>query len=600
MDSPVRSILLAAALSLSSLLAAGPAAGSDPWSPRPREATVLGPRLEELAAANPGADLKAWVFFTDKQIADQGAYEAARGRFVQKLDPRSIMRRLKMGDNGMPLFHDLPVHQPYVDQVLALGARKRALSRYLNAVSVAAPIDVLRAAARLPMVARIEPVRAGSRRPVEPDRPAPAPSPRKRAYTHDYGPSLGQLEMIQVPAVHDQERTGEGIRICLLDTGFKRTHEALQGVILLAERDFINDDGNTGPEPGDPAGQYSHGTKVLSLIAGYQPGELYGPAFGAEYLLGKTEDTSQEQPIEEDWWVEGIEWADSLGADIVSSSLGYKDWYTYEDMDGNTAVTTVAADIAARNGILVCTSAGNEGNSEWVRVIAPADADSTIATGAVWSDTVIASFSSRGPTYDGRIKPDLVAQGVYAYSADPDDDHGYAYCHGTSCSNPLLAGAAALVLAANPFLTPFEVIANLKATATQALSPDTAMGWGLIRTADAVARVTAVVEGQDLERWGDKPAPLPQPLTIQASPNPSNPTVQLRIEVAAATPLVVRVYDARGALVDTVFNESVEPGTHDLVWDGKTGDGRDVPSGVYFARAEALRTSVTQKVSLVR
>jgi subtilisin family serine protease len=269
-------------------------------------------------------------------------------------------------------------------------------------------------------------------------------------------------------------------------------------------------------------------------------------------------------------------------------------------MDGNTAVTTVAADLAARNGILVCTSAGNEGSSEWVHVLAPADADSTIATGAVWNDTVLASFSSRGPTYDGRIKPDLVAQGVYTYSADPDDDQGYTYCHGTSCSNPLLAGAAALVLAANPFLTPFEVIANLKATATQATWPDTAMGWGLIRTADAVARVTAVIEGQELERWGGKPAPLPRPLTIQASPNPSNPTVQLRIEVTAASPLLVRIYDARGALVDTVFNESVEPGTHDVVWDGKTGDGRDAPSGVYFARAEALRTSVARKVSLVR
>ncbi|RPJ43752.1 MAG: hypothetical protein EHM19_08080, partial [Candidatus Latescibacterota bacterium] len=456
-----------------SLLSAGPAGAADPWASVPREAVVLSKDFESRSGAASGAPLKAWIYFTDKGIIDGVAYQSALSRAMERFDGHARMRRQKTMGSELASYRDIPLHAPHVDGVLALGAKKRAASRYLNAVSVEATLAVLGRIAELPFVRKIEPVRGFSRRPALPDpaRPAPAPSPGKRAYTIDYGGSLGPLEMMQVPALHDQGYDGSGIRIGVLDTGFQRTHEALVEVNVIAERDFINDDGNTAPEPGDPPGQHSHGTRILSLLAGYEPGEMMGPAFGAEYVLAKTEDTSQEVPIEEDYWVEGIEWADSIGADIVTSSLGYSDWYTYADMDGKTATTTIAADMAAANGILVCTSAGNEGDAEWTYVTAPADADSTIATGAVWDDTTLVSFSSRGPTYDDRIKPDLVAQGVYVHSADPYDDHAYSWCHGTSCSNPLLAAAAALVLQANPFLPPYTLIQSLKSTATQSASP---------------------------------------------------------------------------------------------------------------------------------
>ncbi|MFH1279761.1 MAG: S8 family serine peptidase [Candidatus Eisenbacteria bacterium] len=583
------------------IFAPGGALAQEPWRPNPKSAEPVSPRLERMAAENPGKTLKAWVYFTDKGITSDVEYLRARTGAEAKLEAHAEMRRMKMGLSSLVGFHDLPVVTEYVDAVIATGARRRAITRYLNGMSAEAPIEILREIAGLPFVRSVEPVMSGRRRPVTPDRPAPAPAAGKASlYGLNYGDGLGQVEMMQVPTLHDLGLDGTGVRICLLDTGFKRTHNALTSVNVIDEWDFINDDPNTSEEPGDPSGQFGHGTKVLSLIAGYDPGALIGPAYNAEFLLGKTEDTSQEEPIEEDWWVEGIEWADAMGADIVSSSLGYKDWYTYEDMDGNTATTTIAADLAAGNGILVCTSAGNEGEGSWDYIIAPADADSIIATGAVWDDTTLVYFSSRGPTYDGRIKPDLVAQGVYTVSVDPYSNTAYDDCHGTSCANPLLAGAAALVLQANPFQTPYDLIERLKSTATRAASPDTAYGWGLIQAADAFDLVTSVQAEEDLEAYGREPVPAPPALTVTAAPNPFNPTVTLSIHVRSTGVLKVRLFDARGALVDTLHYGNVEMGGHQVVWDGKDRSGRDAPSGVYFAIVEGAGLKVVKKLSLVR
>jgi serine protease AprX len=571
----------------------------EPWKPLPKENPVLS---DELVARGkvPGAiELKAWVFFTDKGILSAKGYSEAIERAERNLHPKARARREKMGREGALVgYHDLGLSQRYVDGVLATGAKDRALSRYLNGMSVEAPLSVLEEIARLPFVRHVRPVRAFSEREVSPDGPPPArPAGKHSLYNLDYGSSLGQVEMMQVPALHDQGYDGTGVRICLLDTGFKRTHDVFGVINVVAEWDFINDDGNTAFEPGDPSDQHSHGTLILSLIGGYLPGELIGPAYGAEFLLGKTEDTTQEQPIEEDWWVEGIEWADGLGADIVSSSLGYNDWYTYADMDGNTATTTIAADLAAWNGILVCVSAGNEGGGSWNYIIAPADADSIIATGAVWSDTTLAYFSSRGPTSDGRIKPDLVAQGVYTHGADPYDDHFFTSCHGTSCSNPLLAGAAALLLDANPSWNPQDLIAMLKATATQSSAPDTAMGWGLIQAADALAQVTGVLGSEEEE---SAPPAAGKGIHITASPNPFNPTVTLTVAAEKSASLTVQIMDARGRLVRTLLSGDLPAGEHQMTWDGKDRNGADVPSGVYFAHARGAGAAATRKISLIR
>ncbi len=174
----------------------------------------------------------------------------------------------------------------------------------------------------------------------------------------------------------------------------------------------------------------------------------------------------------------GIEWADSIGADVVSSSLAYMDWYTYPDMDGSTAVTTVAADIASWRGIVVCNAMANAGPASGT-LHAPADADSILACGAVYSSGDIAYFSSRGPSFDGRTKPEVCARGVSTTCASPYDTTGYTTASGTSLSTPLIGGAAAVILSAHPDWTPMQVREAMMMSSDRASSPDNDYGWGI-------------------------------------------------------------------------------------------------------------------------
>jgi subtilisin family serine protease len=206
-----------------------------------------------------------------------------------------------------------------------------------------------------------------------------------------------------------------------------------------------------------------------------------GAAFDADYILAKTEDIADEQPVEEDWWIAAAEWADSLGAQVITSSLCYSDWYTYEDMDGETAPITNAADQAVLNGIVVCNAAGNSGASEWRYIAAPADGDSVITVGSVDSLGTRSSFSSQGPTYDGRIKPTIMAMGQADYVASTSGTASYRRGSGTSFATPLAAGAIALILQKHPGWLPENVIEAITATGTRASYPDTLYGWGILQ-----------------------------------------------------------------------------------------------------------------------
>ena len=237
---------------------------------------------------------------------------------------------------------------------------------------------------------------------------------------------------------------------------------------------------------------HPHGTQVLSVIGAYKEGALIGPAYGAEYLLARTEDVASETPVEEDYWIAGVEWADTMGADIVSTSLGYNIWdegtgedYTYEDLDGNTARITIAADWAVERGITVICAAGNEGNDPWHYALFPSDGDSVIAVGAVNPDGSPATFSSRGPTADGRIKPDVAAPGVDVLIAVSAPD-SYALSRGTSYAAPLTAGVAALLLQAHPEWGPMDVREALRRSGDHALGPDNNVGWGVINAEAAM------------------------------------------------------------------------------------------------------------------
>ncbi|HEX7342767.1 MAG TPA: S8 family serine peptidase, partial [bacterium] len=438
-----------------------------------------------------GDSLDVWVMFSDRGFESALALNRAIAQADESLLPHARQRRLKMNHPSLITEGDLPVNAAYVQAVLQIGGRYRTVSRYINALSLRVKQNHLQAIAELPFVLGIQPV-AKAGRPPEPEgwgeSAGQIPQPPGTDLL-DYGPSFAQLSQINVIAAHDQGLSGAGVLVCLLDTGFFTDHEALIHQPVIAEWDFINNDPETQNQPGDSSSQHNHGTFTFSALGGAHEGDLYGPAYGATFIIGKTESVPFEQPIEEDWYLAGLEWADSLGADVVSTSLGYFDWYTFEDLDGNTCVTTIGVDNAVANGIVCVTAAGNERGSSWGHIIAPADADSVITVGAVNSQGQLASFSSPGPTYDGRIKPDVCARGVSTWCAAPYGSQpttNYAGVGGTSLSTPLVGGSCALLLEAHPNWTPMQVRHALRETASNAATPDNDYGWGIINVLDAI------------------------------------------------------------------------------------------------------------------
>jgi serine protease AprX len=449
----------------------------------PKETPVISERFKQLLSQKePEEKVKIWVFFTDKGILDPKEYESALNRATNILTERAARRRAKTMKPNLVDFKDLPVDHTYVNEILKYQAKLRQKSRWLNAASFEIQVSRLDLISKLDFVRSIKSVLGGKRKPVPPRVPPPESQKGPSKFDLNYGASYAQLQQLNVPAVHNLGYKGQGVLVCMMDTGYRKDHQAFQLAYseerVLAEWDFINNDGNTQNETGDPSSQHNHGTYTWSTLGGAADGNLYGPAYGASFILAKTEDVSMEQPIEEDNWMAGMEWADSIGADVISSSLCYIDWYTYSDLDGNTAVTTQAADIAAERGIVVCNAMGNSGPGSGT-LLAPADADSIIACGAVDGSGYLASFSSRGPTYDGRTKPEVCARGVSTRCANPSGVTGYTSVSGTSLSTPLIGGCAALILSARPYWTPMQVREAMMMTASRATYPDNNYGWGI-------------------------------------------------------------------------------------------------------------------------
>jgi subtilisin family serine protease len=416
---------------------------------------------KSMEGSAPNESLLIWIYLKDK-----GPDPHKRLRSIEEsLKPRARQRRIR----NRPLedlvdAYDLPVHAEYVMEIDKYVAQIRHKSRWLNAISAYASISNISLIEALPFVKKLDLVYSlKAPTPISVSDVVIPESFGKLVYNLDYGTSLDQNNQIGVPALHDMGLNGNGVLIAMLDAGFNNlAHEALSHLDIVATWDFVNGDSIVWDEPGQQ-GSGNHGTYTLSALAGFEEGKLIGPAFGASFLLAKTENTVGERHIEEDNWVAGAEWADSYGADIISSSLGYRDEfssgepnYTWQDMDGNTTIVTIGADIAANRGILVVNSAGNEGpssESEPNTIVAPCDGDSVVAVGSVSASGVRSSFSSMGPTADGRIKPDVMARGSNTLSASSSSPNGYVSVSGTSLSCPLVAGAAALILQAKPTIT---------------------------------------------------------------------------------------------------------------------------------------------------
>ncbi len=487
----MRNPALVAAVGLAALLASSASA-------QVRATSTGGPKLHEhmVRLVEERGPVKGWVFFRDKALFDANTRSAALLEARATLSERTLARRAaRRTAQGLVDLQDVAVAPAYVDAVVATGAELVVTSPWLNAISVRADLAQFRSIAELGFVERIEPVRRGvlvddwTADVVE--RPVEALGQASVAGGF-YGGSEAQLLQVDLIDVHTRGYTGDGIVIGILDTGFHRGHEAFNQsghvVDVLAEFDFVNNDANTGIEGGDDPGQHSHGTYILGTIGAYLPNEVVGAAYDASFILCKTEDTTNEYQQEEDFYVSGLQFIENNGADLATSSLGYIDWYTQSDLDGLTAVTTVAVNLATANGLVCLTAAGNAGHDtspSTSALIAPADAFDVLTIGASDGLGNEASFSSDGPTADGRVKPELHAWGVGTHTVCSFTDVGCTtQVSGTSLSTPVMAGLVACLLEAHPNWTVGQLRARLFRTGDYFLAngmtdPMFVLGYGI-------------------------------------------------------------------------------------------------------------------------
>ncbi|MBA4849869.1 S8 family serine peptidase [Emticicia sp. BO119] len=416
------------------------------------------------------------VVFKDKASSD---YSISNPK--QFLSDRSIQRRIKQ--NIAITERDLPPNTAYLSEVSKTGARILYKSRWLNAALIDASPAILNQVLKLSFVKGLE--GKGDIRNARTGEVAESAKPRSKFDSEevtDNGFSQTQLAMLGADKMHQRGFKGEGMLIGVLDSGFQNADQLSFFKDLFTDKrvigtyDFVDRELNVYND-------HSHGTNVLSCMAAYESGKIVGTAYKASYLLLRTEDVFSETRREEANWLFGAEMADSVGVDVINTSLGYSTFdnpaqdYKYSDMNGDRALATRAADWAAQAGILVVASAGNEGSGSWKYIGTPADADSIIAVGAVAGNRSVASFSSYGPSIDGRTKPDLAAQGYQTLVGTPSNSLGYS--NGTSFASPLLAGFAASFWQAFPELTNMQVRQYLIRSASQYENPDDRVGYGI-------------------------------------------------------------------------------------------------------------------------
>ena len=576
----------------------------------------------------PSETLKVWVLFADKGFSTASDQRRAIDQYQSQMSNRAKYRRELRAHLRRPDFTDLPIESRYIEAVLQLGGKLRSKSRWLNGVGLEATTQEIREIARLSFVRAVDPIHQHTMFFEVPTSDSFSPSAPSFAKVLDYGNAKTQITQIQADFLHQENFFGENIVIGLLDTGFNLEHTALERVDVIAQHDFINDDVNTADEVDqDDPDQDNHGSVVLGILAGDAPGQLIGIAPRARYLLGKTESVSQngvvfERQIEEDWWVEGLEWLEEMGADVVSSSLGYFDWYRFADLDGKTSKVTIAANLAVQKGMPVVIAAGNLGAQPISdafglpgRITPPADGFDVLAIGAVDRDGQVLPFSSRGPTFDGRIKPDLMAMGAGVTSINTTTREGFSSDHlGTSSATPLAAGAVALLMEAFPLATVQDIVNTLRMTASQSDKPDNIAGYGVIRARAAYDRL--------LDQFGHTGLPKPvavQPVSdllpttlgklkqgelFQNYPNPFNPETWIPFKLASAGEVIIQIYNLDGRLVNILELGRLPAGDYSAkhraaYWNGRNFDSERAASGTYFYVLEFQGETDTRKMILL-
>lgn len=425
--------------------------------------------LGTFAQFMPGDTLKYRISLKDKAATD---YSLQKPEMY--LSKKSIERRKRQGleiDST-----DLPVCKKYVDAIRKKGVHVLVTGKWDNFVTVSCNDSMLIAEiAGLPFVRSTERVWRGvAKRASERDSLINKPLRTDSLY----GPAITQIKMSHADRLHEAGFKGQGMTIAVIDAGFHNVDkiEAMKNINILGTRDFVN------PEA-DIYAESSHGMSVLSCMAMNQPNVMIGTAPEASYWLLRSEDEYSENLVEQDYWAAAIEFADSVGVDLVNTSLGYYSFddptknYRYRDLNGHYALMSREAAKAADKGIVVVCSAGNSGSGSWKKITPPGDAENVITVGAVNKYGVLAPFSSVGNTADGRVKPDVVAVGLGSDVMGTDGNLRHA--NGTSFSSPIMCGMVACLWQACPELTAKEIIELVRRSGDRAVFPDNIYGYGI-------------------------------------------------------------------------------------------------------------------------
>jgi hypothetical protein len=516
------------------------------------------------------------VFFKDK---DNSTFSISQPE--EFLTQRSITRRQNQGIAITE--RDLPVNSTYTQELITQGAKIIYTSKWLNAAIIETDVTTLAAIEALPFVDKQQGLTFNSNYAQHSDKSAIAALEtennggiyatipynildikEQEGVEEDYGVSATQNLMIGIDAMHDAGYHGEGMVVAVLDAGFQNVNRLslFSELDIAGTYDFVYHEESVFEDN-------SHGRNVLAALAGYSPGNLIGGAYKATYYLFKTEDVRSESPLEEVYWVIGAERADSLGVDVVQTSLGYNTFdkseydYQHSDLDGKTALISQGANWAAEVGMLIVTSAGNSGNDSWQKITAPADSEKVLTVGAVDGNENYARFSSLGYNANGTVKPDLMAMGqsavVWTNSDTPTTGNG------TSYSAPILCGLATGFWQANPSLTNFEIIEALQHSGKGYNNPTTKMGYGIPHFDRAQNYLATGLEGEGIKNQVSiYPNPLSEDgrLHIRFGEDKLNKDIQIAVTDITGRQILNQHIEIKNLECDLNFNEQLNKGLY--------------------------------------
>ncbi|MBT8393898.1 MAG: S8 family serine peptidase [Bacteroidia bacterium] len=517
------------------------------------------------------AQQDAWVYLTDKDNVAESISNP-----ISILTQKSIDRKL---DHNIEIDErDVPVNESYIAQLKSqTGITVLTKSKWFNAVHVRGTQSDIEALSNLSFVSNIDfadkNLNSQSRVSIIHNK-----FEIEETYTNfNYGAAQNQIEMFNGDELHLADYTGDGMTIAVLDAGFPNVHtmssfqRLREAGNILGTYDFVDRDNDVYTNTTS-----SHGTLVLSDMAGYVQDQFVGTAPDASYYLFITEDAPNENPVEESYWVEAAERADSLGVNVINTSLGYTTYdnpnynYTTADMDGNTAFISRGANIAFEKGMLLVNSAGNSGNGSWGIVGAPADASGVLSVGAVDANGDYATFSSRGNGTQSNQKPDVVAQGQASYVITQNDIITTA--NGTSFSSPILAGGVTCLWQALPSLTNMQIMQLVRESASQHSNPDNFLGFGIPDLQIALNNGLSLVEIEVQE------------LDLRIYPNPISDKIFL--SVPEDERVSINIFNILGKLVLESYFDNIKNGVN----------VSELSGGIYIAKLQAGDISNTIKL----